>query len=176
MSGNDACCDKSIQAGVADQVAKDVPATAGEDTLQFPTLLWFGPGFLAGQDGRPIRASKLDADIGHLVFLNALVERCMLLPHFSVRTLLLVTAVSGVYFAAIVRAVEGDVWALTLVVVTTGLALTFVFYAMLFWVAWVVSRLVSLFQLAWRGGETVEGNPFAAHRLPPQEVNPEEGW
>jgi hypothetical protein len=108
--------------------------------------------------------------------LNFPIERCMLLPHFSVRTLLLVTAVSGVYFAAMVRAMEGDVWALTLVVVTTSLALAFVFYALLFWVAWVVSRLVSLFQLAWRGGEPVEGNPFAAHRLPPQEVNPEEGW
>lgn len=100
----------------------------------------------------------------------------MFLPHFSVRTLLVVTAASGIYFAAIVRALEGDVWALTLVVVTTGLALTFVLHALLFWMAWVVSRLVSLFKLAWRGRETVEGNPFAAHRLPPQEIAPEEGW
>ena len=100
----------------------------------------------------------------------------MLLPSFSLRSLLLWTAVCGVYFAAISRALVGDVWARTLVIATTALVLTFLVYALVFWIAWLVSLVVRPLKSAWRDDASVTGAPFAANRLPPQEVPPEDLW
>lgn len=100
----------------------------------------------------------------------------MLLPSFSLRSLLLWTAVCGVYFAAVGRALVGDVWASTLVIATTALALNFFVYALVFWIAWLVSLVVTPLKSAWRGEASVTGDPFAANRLPPQDVPPEDVW
>ncbi len=93
----------------------------------------------------------------------------MLIPRFSVRWMLLLTACCAVFAFVVSLAVAGHVWAIALSVTLASTALIFTLYALFFLVAWAGAT--------WWGkvvGRRPAASPFASHTAPPHWVPPEE--
>lgn len=93
----------------------------------------------------------------------------MLIPRFSIRLMLVLTTVFAVFFMVMSFAGRGSNAAAAVVsgVLTIGIA--FAVYALLFSAAYALARLVRL----TRPSEP-PSSPFAADRLPPQVIPPQD--
>jgi hypothetical protein len=92
----------------------------------------------------------------------------MLIPRFTIRRLLLITALCGAFFLVVSLAIRGRVWAAAISVAVLAAAVSFCSFAVFFAAAWLVSRAGGL---AARRREPA--SPFAQHSPPPRVV-PEE--
>ena len=91
----------------------------------------------------------------------------MLIPRFSIRWLLIVTAVFAAFFFLVSVAVRGEPWAIAVSVALGSLALLVVIHAGFFLVAWLIAEMIGL---AWRPQQPE--SPFATEKPPPQIVPP----
>jgi len=91
----------------------------------------------------------------------------MLIPRFSLRFLLVLTTLSGVFFFVVAQAVRGYPWAIALTAALTAFLGTLVLHAMVFGLAWTITYYWRL--LARR--ESI-GSPFATSAPPPQVIPP----
>ena len=91
----------------------------------------------------------------------------MLIPRFSLRLLLLLTTVSGVFFLVVAQAVGGNAWAIAVTTAVSALLATIMLHALVFVLAWV---MMSIWRLSI-GRQTVgSGNAGASSSIPGQEV------
>lgn len=93
----------------------------------------------------------------------------MLLPKFSIRSLLLLMVVAGFVFLTIAQAVSGQAWAIAICIALLSLTLSFLVYAAVFFLA-VPAALVSQAMET----NTVPTSPFATHQPPPQILPPQD--
>ena len=91
----------------------------------------------------------------------------MLLPRFSLRTLLGVMTASSFLFLVLAYAVRGETWAIAVFAAIGSLAVCGVIYIALFMAVWLYA------QLRGAGRPQRPHSPFAASRPPPQIVRPE---
>lgn len=91
----------------------------------------------------------------------------MLLPRFSLRLLLLLITVSGVFFFVVAQAVGRHAWAIALTAGISAILGTILLHAMVFSLAWTMTFL-------WRRmvGHQTSGSPFATTEPPPQIIPP----
>jgi len=92
----------------------------------------------------------------------------MLLPRFSLRTLLIATAALGAFFLVLAAAVRGQVWAASITIAVGGVVLAFVLFAVFFAVALVISSVNPL-----RPRPVLARSPFAQH-VPAPQIIPQE--
>ena len=92
----------------------------------------------------------------------------MLIPRFTIRWLLFVTAVCGVFFAIVAAALR-HVWAMAVSIGGGSLVLAFLCYGASFGVAYVLASLLGVLLRPPRGG-----SPFAGATPPPQIIPPDE--
>ena len=92
----------------------------------------------------------------------------MLIPRFSLRWLLLLTTLSGLFFFVVARAVAGNPWAIALAVALSATLGTFVLHAIVFGLAWTMA-------VSWRFAvaRKTSSSPFATSAPPPQVIPPE---
>ncbi|MCY2989728.1 MAG: hypothetical protein NTY19_17900 [Planctomycetota bacterium] len=93
----------------------------------------------------------------------------MLIPRFTIRWLLFVTAVCGVFFAIVASALRQHVWAMAVSIGVGSLVLAFLCYGASFGVAYVLTSLLGVLHRVPRGG-----SPFAGVAPPPQIIPPDE--
>lgn len=91
----------------------------------------------------------------------------MLIPRFSIRSLLLVTTVCALVFLVFRLALKEHSWAVGLSVTILCMVGAFVLYGSLFLVSLAVVRFTSLAKPPER-----HESPFATDRLPPQVIPP----
>jgi len=91
----------------------------------------------------------------------------MLIPRFTLRSLLLTTAGLAVFAWVVSQAVHGENWAVAICIAAAGIPTMFMLYAGVFLLAYVIARTMSPVR---REGDTA--NPFASAGLPPQLVPP----
>jgi hypothetical protein len=94
----------------------------------------------------------------------------MLIPRFSIRSLLLATVVVAIYCLCLTLAINGHLWALGFLAVLNAAIGLLVLHVLVF--------LVTL-PIAWVWGSIQEQqqrptSPFATHQPPPQLVPPQE--
>lgn len=92
----------------------------------------------------------------------------MLIPRFSVRFLLFLTAICAVFFFIVTLAVQGSHWATAVSVAIAGLVLTMLVQAGTFGLAWSITSLFGLFRV-----EESASSPFASAKPPPQYIEPQ---
>jgi hypothetical protein len=92
----------------------------------------------------------------------------MILPKFTIRRLLGITAVFAVISLVIAFAVRGQAWAIAVSVVVAALLAGLFVYFGFYLIVWVGSLVVRPFE---RRGPV---SPFAQHQQPPQIVPPED--
>jgi hypothetical protein len=93
----------------------------------------------------------------------------MLIPQFSIRSVLVVMTALSLFSLIASLALRGQVWAMAVVIAGVHLALTFLLYGLCFFAAWCVCQL--------RGrsaGAELTPSVLAQDRLPPQVIPPEE--
>ena len=88
----------------------------------------------------------------------------MLIPQFSLRLLLGVTAACSVVFSIVALAIRGQGWAIGVSVAVCSLVLIMAVYAALFGLVWMVSLLQA--QLPKRGGSPFRATGGSPFRLP----------
>ena len=93
----------------------------------------------------------------------------MIVPRFTVRSLLLLMTVCSVFFLVLATAIRGQLWAIAVSAAVGSAVLAFLCYGAFFGVAYL---LASVFGLVRR--ETHAGTPFATAAPPPQLIPPEE--
>lgn len=82
----------------------------------------------------------------------------MLFPRYSIRWVLGGTALAGMFFYVLGRAIQGSAWAVGVTAGTAGLVLFLAVYAWLFFLIWLISRVLR----ALSRGRAPEGrSPFA---------------
>ena len=91
----------------------------------------------------------------------------MLIPRFSVRWLMLLTAVCAVFFLVMRYAALGRFWAIGLAATVLTLALAMLVYGLLFVLAFVLAGLLRLVRPT-----SPSVSPFATDSLPPQVIAP----
>ena len=91
----------------------------------------------------------------------------MLIPRFSIRWMLVLTALFAVFFLAMSFAGSGSHAAAAVVVSVFAVAITFGLYGLLFGLAYGLARIVRLTRPA-----TQPSSPFASDKLPPQVIPP----
>lgn len=94
----------------------------------------------------------------------------MIMPQFSLRTLLAATAVAGGLSLVGAFAYQGAGWALGVVAAVAGLALTFFLFTLSWTVAIGVGGVCHLMTRRERPAES----PFAQHKAAPQVLEPRE--
>lgn len=94
----------------------------------------------------------------------------MLVPQFSIRWLLGLTALAAVFALVASFAYRGDPWAIALVGAFGGLVLSFVAFAGM----WVVAMGVGGVVRGLRRRQPVAESPFAMHKPAPQVIEPRE--
>jgi len=92
----------------------------------------------------------------------------MLIPRFSIRFLLLLTAVCAVFFFVVTLAVQGSQWATAVSVAIAGFLLSMLLQATTFGVAWAISSFFGVFRM-----EESPSSPFVSAQPPPQYVEPQ---
>lgn len=93
----------------------------------------------------------------------------MLIPRFTIRGLLLLTTVCGVFFAVLTAALRGQIWAAAVSIAVAAVALAFIVYGLLFLWAYVWAGIFGLGRSQSRGA-----SPFASAGPPPQLIPPED--
>lgn len=92
----------------------------------------------------------------------------MILPHFTIRWLLLLTACSSVFFLVVSHAVQGKIWAISLSAAVASVAVAFLMYAAFFGLAFVLASVQNSFSQ-----RRIGGTPFATAEPPPQILPPQ---
>jgi hypothetical protein len=93
----------------------------------------------------------------------------MLIPRFTIRWLLLLTTVCGVFFLVVTLAVRGQAWAIAVSMAVACLAVCFLGYAVFFGLAFLVARVVAMLRPA-----PARDTPFSTAERPPQIIPPED--
>ena len=93
----------------------------------------------------------------------------MLIPRFTIRWLLGLTAICSVFFLVLASAIRGQLWAIALSIAVASAVVAFLCYAAFFGVAYIMASVFGLVRTQPRGG-----SPFAAGAPPPQIIPPEE--
>ncbi len=93
----------------------------------------------------------------------------MLMPKYTIRRLLLITAVSGVFFAIVAAAARGNHWAIALSAAITSLFVMLLFHAIVYVVAWWISATYDASR-----PQRKPTSPFANAAMPPQLVKPQD--
>ena len=93
----------------------------------------------------------------------------MLIPRFTIRWLLGLTAVCSVFFLVLASALRGQFWATALSIAIASAVVAFLCYAAFFGVAYALASLFGVVRMQPRGG-----SPFATAAPPPQIIPPEE--
>ncbi len=93
----------------------------------------------------------------------------MLIPRFSLRSLLLITTFSACFCYVLMMAKQGQVWALAITLAAASLVLVFLVQVVLFAVAWSLSQI-----MRQSFGRQVTRSPFATDAPPPQWISPPE--
>jgi len=91
----------------------------------------------------------------------------MLIPQFTIRRMLAITAVFAVICVVGTFATRGQPWAVAITVMIGSLVLGFVSYLGFFVVAWVFAVMAGLFEMKQPGPPFVQG-PSVAPAVPPQ--------
>ena len=93
----------------------------------------------------------------------------MLIPRFTIRGLLLLTAVCAVFFAVLTAALRGQIWAAAVSIAVAAVVLAFMIYGLLFLWAYVWAGIFG-------GGRSRErgASPFATAGPPPQLIPPQD--
>ncbi len=91
----------------------------------------------------------------------------MLIPRFSIRFLLLLTTVCGVFFFIVTLAVQGSLWATAVSVAVVGVILSMLVQAGTFGVAWAITSFFGFFRI-----EESATSPFASAKPPTQYIEP----
>ena len=103
----------------------------------------------------------------------------MLIPRFSIKILLIVTAIAAV-IAIVMReaAVRGEPWAIGLCAALAGVVVVFCIYILLWAAAWIWDQTLGLLlRMVWQSifpPPAAGGNPFASAGPPRQIVPPTE--
>lgn len=102
----------------------------------------------------------------------------MLIPRFSIKYLLIITAIAAV-IALVMReaAVRAQPWAIGLCATLAGVAVVFCLYVLLWSAAWMWDQSVgAALRMLWQAlfGTPRGGNPFASAGPPRQIVPPSE--
>ena len=93
----------------------------------------------------------------------------MLIPRFTIRWLLLLTTLSGVFFLTVSLAVQGKTWAIALSLAVGSVVVAFLLYAAFFGFAFILASMLGGFRQV-----PGTGSPFATGAPPPQIVPPSE--
>jgi hypothetical protein len=93
----------------------------------------------------------------------------MLIPQFSIRSLLILTAVCGVACLILSLAIAGQAWAISVSVAIGSLFLMLLLYAVFFLAVWLVVAITARFRR-----KKIAISPFAQDTPPPQIIAPEE--
>jgi hypothetical protein len=93
----------------------------------------------------------------------------MLIPRFSIRWLLGLTALAAVFLVIIRFAIASNVWALAVSVAVLTAAMLFVIYSVAFAFAMTLTRMVHVIRPAPK-----PESPFVSQGLPPQVIAPRE--
>ncbi len=99
----------------------------------------------------------------------------MLIPRFTVRRLLAITAICGIFFWILAVALnptvelQNKVWAVAISIAVGSVVVAFVCYAAFFGLAYILATVFGLIR-----HEPVEGTPFATAEPPPQIIPPQE--
>jgi len=99
----------------------------------------------------------------------------MLIPRYTVRRLLVITAICGVFFWILAIALnpnvelQNKVWAAAISIAVVSLAVAFACYGAFFGVAYILATLFGLVRQRPDGG-----TPFATAEPPPQIIPPQE--
>lgn len=99
----------------------------------------------------------------------------MLIPRFTIRRLLAITTICGMF--AWVHAIaynpnvelQDKVWAVAISIALTSLGLAFICYAIFFGFAYILATLFGIVR-----EKPVGGTPFASEQPPPQIIPPQE--
>ncbi len=91
----------------------------------------------------------------------------MLIPRFSLRFLLFLMTVCGVFFFVVTLAVQGSQWAVALSVAVGGLLISMLLQASSFGLAWALTSVFGMFRR-----KDVATSPFASSKPPPQVIEP----
>ena len=92
----------------------------------------------------------------------------MLVPRFSLRSLLLLTTVAALVSFVVMCAVRGQAWAIALAVAMASLVLTLLLHAVFFLVAWMLSQ-------PWQAPANVQPMDSGFQSgLPPQLIPPQD--
>src|SRR5262245_45828794 len=94
----------------------------------------------------------------------------MLLPQFSIRWLLGLTAVIAALAMIASFAYQGQPWAVASIGAVAGLAVSFLAFGFV----WAASMAVAWFVRAFRRRPVVAESPFAMHKPAPQVIEPQE--
>lgn len=94
----------------------------------------------------------------------------MLIPRFTLRSLLVLTTVSALFCFVIGLAVRGQAWAVAVTIALSSLAIVFALHASVFAVAWCMALIGRVLQPA-----PVTTSPFINPVIPPpQQIIPPE--
>ena len=93
-------------------------------------------------------------------------ERTMLLPHYSIRLMLIITAGCALVFLVARMAIDGASWAIAALMLVNATVLLFGIFAVLFLTAYAFAIVAR-----WRSQPQAE-SPFASDKLPPQIIPP----
>jgi hypothetical protein len=94
----------------------------------------------------------------------------MLIPRFSLRWLLIVTTVCGLFFYVVALATQGSHWAIAVSAAIATLLVNFLVYAVFFAFGWLLATLRG----SARSPQT-SGSPFATAE-PPAQIIPPPNW
>ncbi len=92
----------------------------------------------------------------------------MLIPRFSIRLMLVLTAVCAVFFLLVSFAGDGSHFAAGIVIVILTIIFAMLAYAAVFLLAYAFARLFRLVR-----PESQPASPFATDSLPPQVIPPQ---
>ena len=93
----------------------------------------------------------------------------MFRPRFSIRSLLILPTASSFVCLVAMFAVQGSLWALAVTISLLGLSVSFVAYALVFAVAYLLASSVAMARAS-----ATSGTPFATQTPPPQIIPPNE--
>ncbi len=93
----------------------------------------------------------------------------MLIPRFTIRYILIVMTLCGLFFLVVSLAIQGKTWAIAASLSGASVVVTFLLYAAFFGFAYVLASIFGVFRQRPTGG-----SPFANAELPPQIVPPQE--
>lgn len=92
----------------------------------------------------------------------------MLIPQFSIRSLLIATTVAAVIAMVAAAAIQRSLWAIGVIAALGAIAVSFGMFAAAFLFAWSIGRMRHVVD------KPIPESPFATHKAPPQMLVPED--